>query len=146
MTRSHPQRIFHHLAPGALLKQVAVTAQPRKVDLDQDVEHLANIRQCPCLHCGMDPCYEAAHLRMASAAYGKASGLGKRPPAKWALPLCPEHHRLAKNCQHDRSEQSFWHELGINPLICCEQLYAQRGDLVAMRAVVMVTIAGRGRT
>ncbi len=39
----------------------------------------------------------------------------------------------------------FWAELGINPLIVCEQLYAQRGDLVAMRAVIFNAIAQRGK-
>lgn len=59
--------------------------------------------------------------------------------------LCADCHRLARDAQHNRSEQSFWHELGINPLAACVRLYAQRGDMVAMRAVVLVTIAERSR-
>lgn len=144
MTRSHPQRIFPPSAPGELLKQLLVAPQPRKGRADQDADYLALVRQCPCLHCGMEPT-EAAHVRMASAAFGKASGMAKKPPDRFALPLCADHHRLSRTAQHNRGEQMFWHELGINPLICCEQLYAQAGDLVAMRAVIFVTIAGRGR-
>jgi hypothetical protein len=93
----------------------------------------------------MDPCYEAAHLRLSSAAYGKASGLGKKPADKWALPLCPEHHRLAKSAQHNQGEAQFWDSLGINPLSTATNLFAQTGDLVAMRAVIFVTIAQRGK-
>lgn len=87
---------------------------------------------------------EAAHVRMSSAAYGKTSALGKKPADSWALPLCAEHHRLAKNAQHNQGEAQFWDGLGINALLTCTRLYAQRGDLVAMRAVNFVTIAQRG--
>jgi len=82
---------------------------------------------------------------MASAAFGKASGLGKKPEDRWALPLCSGDHRLFATSQHSRGEHAFWQDLGINPLITCEKLYAQRGDLVAMRAVVFVAIAERSR-
>lgn len=88
---------------------------------------------------------EAAHVRFASAASGKASGLQKKPDDSYAVPLCSGCHRLDRDAQHNRSEKLFWHALGINPLMVAEKLYAARGDLVAMRAVVFVAIAGRGR-
>lgn len=143
MIRPRPQRIMPLSRPGELLKQLLAKPASRKAAPDQDPDYLALVRQCPCLHCGMEPS-EAAHVRMASAAFGKASGLGKKPADRWALSLCSEHHRLARNCQHNQSEHQFWNALGINPLIACEQLYAQRGDLVAMRAVIFSTIAQRG--
>jgi len=40
---------------------------------------------------------EAAHLRMASAAYGKSSGLNRKPEDRWVLPLCADDHRLARH-------------------------------------------------
>lgn len=83
-------------------------------------------------------------MRSASAAFGKASGLQKKPEDRWALPLCADDHRLNRNAQHNRGELAFWHELGINPLLTCQKLYAVRGDLVAMRAVIFITIAERG--
>ena len=145
MTHPHPQRIFAPSAPGSLLKRVGiVTPAPHKPDTEQDPAYLAMVRQCPCLSCGMEPS-EADHLRMASAAYGKASGLGKKPADRWALPLCAQDHRIAQHAQHKRGEQDFWHALGINPLLCCAELYAQRTDLVAMRAVIFVTIAERSK-
>lgn len=144
MTRSHPQRIFAPSAPGALLKRAAPAPARAKDASDQDVAYLRLIRSLPCLKCGMEPS-EAAHVRFASAAFGKASGLGKKPADRFAAPLCSDCHRLARDAQHNRGEQEFWNSLGINPLLCCAQLYAQRGDLVAMRAVVMVTIAARSK-
>jgi hypothetical protein len=36
--------------------------------------------------------------------------------------------------------------IGMNPLMVCERLYKQRGDLVAMRAVVMTAIAERNKS
>lgn len=88
---------------------------------------------------------EAAHVRFASAAFGKASGLQKKPEDKRALPLCAPDHHLNRDAQHNGGEREFWERLGIDPLPTCVALYAQRGDLVAMRAVVMVTIANRSR-
>lgn len=144
MILPRPQRLIHAAAPGSLLKRIgtAPVAAPRKPDTDHDPSYLALVRQCPCLSCGMEPS-EAAHVRMSSAAYGKASGLSKKPADRWALPLCAEDHRLALTAQHNRSEQEFWAALGINPLLCCTNLYAVRTDLVAMRAVIYVTIAQR---
>ena len=145
MTLPRPQRLFPLAPVGSMLKRVPAPA-PRvhKTCCERDGAYLAMVRQCPCLSCGMEPC-EAAHVRMASAAFGKASGLGKKPEDRWALPLCSGDHRLFATSQHSRGEHAFWQDLGINPLITCEKLYAQRGDLVAMRAVVFVAIAERSR-
>lgn len=49
-----------------------------------------------------------------------------------------------RHAQHRRGEAEFWQSLGINPCLVAERLYRQRGDLVAMRAVIFVTIAERG--
>lgn len=147
MTRPRPQRLTPPAAPGELLKtwpQPPMARGVKKAAADQDADYLAMVRDCPCLHCGMEPS-EAAHVRFASAAFGKASGLQKKPEDRWALPLCAEHHRLGRDAQHNRGEQEFWAALGIHPLLTAEKLWAQRGDQVAMRAVVMVAIAGRGQ-
>lgn len=141
------RRITAVAAPGSLLKRPH-PIQPRKdvkATAGRDLPYLAMVRECPCLMCGVDPCGEAAHVRFASAAYGKASGMQKKPDDKWALPLDGECHRVAKHAQHNRNEQEFWASLGINALETCVKLHAQRGDLVAMRAVVMVAIAERGK-
>lgn len=90
----------------------------------------------------MEPC-EACHVRFASAAYGKASGLGKKPESKWCLPLCASDHRLARDAQHNRNEQAFWAELGINPLAVATELYSKRGDFVAMHMVIVKAISDR---
>lgn len=145
MTLPHPRRLFPPAPLGSMLKRFASPApRPRKDETAQDPAYLARLRQCPCLKCGMEPS-EAAHVRMASAAFGKASGLGKKPEDRWALPLCACDHRLARDAQHNQGEHQFWHALGISPLIVCAELYAQRTDLVAMRAVVMAAIAGRSK-
>ena len=145
MIRNHPRRLQPPAPPGALLKRVDELPQrraPRAEPMD-DPDYLALVRQCPCLYCGMEPAGEAAHVRLASAAYGKASGLGKRPHDKWALPVCGTDHRLARHAQHNRNEAEFWASLGINPLMVCEQLYKQRGDFVAMRYVIIKAITDR---
>jgi len=141
-----PQRIAHHLRPGELLKRATVPTTAARQSNHGDADYLRLVRALPCLCCGQDPCGEAAHVRFASAAFGKASGLQKKPEDKWALPCCPDEHRLARHAQHNRNEQEFWASYGIKPLPTCVALYAQRGDLVAMRAVVFITISQRKKT
>ena len=143
MTLPRPQRLTAPAAPGELLKRFAAPP-PRAPKPDSDGDYLAMVQQCPCLNCGMEPS-EAAHVRMASAAYGKSSGMQQKPADRWALSLCAGCHRLAHDAQHSRSEQAFWIDLDINPLLTCANLYAVRGDLVAMRAVIFSTIAARRR-
>jgi hypothetical protein len=147
MRHEHPQRLTRPAAPGTLFKRTAA-ATPRKREEPKpghDPYYLDLIRQCACLHCGMLPAGEAAHVRFASGAFHKASGMGMKPADRWALPVCGEHHRLARDAQHNRNEREFWDALGISPLLVCNKLYAQRGDLVAMQAVVIQAIAERGR-
>lgn len=143
-----PQRITPPAAPGSLLKRIGTVAQRRNFRADDadDAAYLAMVRHLPCLYCGVEPCGESAHVRFASAAFGKASGLQMKPEDKWALPLCRDDHLNARHAQHRRNEEAFWQALGINPLIVCQRLYAQRGDLVAMRAVIFVAIAERIKT
>lgn len=144
MTFQRPRRLTPPAPPGSMLKHLTVVAPvPRKDATDHDPDYLALVRQCPCLSCGLDPCGEAAHVRFASAAHGKASGMHKKPSDQWALSLCAGCHRLNRDAQHNRNEYEFWNALGINPLLTCIQLYARRGDLVAMRSVIFVAIAGR---
>jgi len=142
-----PQRIVHDIKPGAMLKRAGATEspqQPRSTDGDAD-SYLALVRLLPCLSCGMEPS-EAAHVRFASASFGKASGIGKKPHDCWAAPLCSSCHRLAKTAQHERNEREFWESLGIDILPACVALYAARGDLARMNSIVHVTIASRRKT
>jgi hypothetical protein len=146
MTRNFPRRLTPPAPYGALLKGQVAPPRPPRAEPDEDPEYLALVRQLPCLYCGVEPCGEAAHVRFASAAFGKSSGMGKKPADRWALSLCRDDHLNARHAQHRQNEEAFWLALGINPLLVCEKLYKQRGDLVAMRAVVIAAIANRGKS
>jgi hypothetical protein len=150
MTRSHPQRPFAPSPPGSLLKRATVPTTTARTSHhgDADLSYLALVRQLPCLHCGMIPS-EAAHIRMASAAFGKSSGLGKKPADKFSVPLCAEHHRLGRDAQHARGERQWWEALGINPLNVATLLYEARGDFPRMYSIVHRVISerpARGKT
>lgn len=148
MTRQMPKRLTPPARPGSLLKSITVAA-PRRAGAEpkggDQPDYLANIRRLPCLYCGMEAS-EAAHVRFASAAFGKASGLGKKPEDRFAVPLCAEDHRLARHAQHNRNEEAFWQGIGINPLLVAEKLWAQRFDFVAMYHVAVQAIAERSKT
>lgn len=144
MTVNFPQRVAAAAPPGSLLKRGQVQPRTRPEVTGRDLPYLALIRQLPCLKCGMEPS-EAAHVRFSSAAFGKTSGMQRKPKDSETVPLCAGCHRLDRDAQHNRSEREFWDSVGVNPLMVAQRLYAQRGDLVAMRAVVMVAISERGR-
>lgn len=146
MTLARPQRISRPEPPGSLLKRITAAA-PRRAYAEprgDDSTYLPLVRQLPCLKCGNEPS-EAVHVRFASAGFCKASGMQKKPDDAFCVPLCAGCHRLDRHAQHSRGERMFWAELGINPLLVAQRLYAQRGDLVAMRAVVLVAIAERSK-
>jgi hypothetical protein len=42
-------------------------------------------------------------------------------------------------------EYLFWQGLGINPLLVCERLYAQRDDFPAMQAIIYSAMAERSK-
>lgn len=139
--RPHPQRLHRPAAPGERLKRPMESfrrSKPRETT-DSDPAYLARLRECPCLGCGSDIGCEAAHLRAASGAYGKKSGMGKKPSDSWCLPLCTGCHTE----QHAIGERQFWGQLGFNPFLVATQLYEARGDLIRMRATVFCAISQR---
>lgn len=143
------QQIPNRAPYGSLLKKPGV-GKTKRLDMGrsprlQEPSHLQAIRQLPCLKCGMDPCGEAAHVRMASAAFGKRSGKGEKPDDRWALPLDAACHRLDDDSQHKVGEAIFWHALNLNPLLICEALHKVSPDIVAMRAVVFSFMGQRVR-
>lgn len=96
----------------------------------EDAEHLALIRRCPCLLTGERERIEAAHIRMSDAAIGKVnSGMGQKPDDCWVVPLSAAKHRE----QHEGNERWFWERHGINPLLIAQQLYGISSALRASR-------------
>ena len=147
--RDFPQRLNFLAPPGSRLKRVLDIGRrlnQRKAlrqAAERDPVDLAEVRQCPCLKCLQDPAGEAAHVRMQSAAHGKTGGIGKKPADRWTIPLCATHHREGNDALHRVGELQFFYDLGISPFRVCQKLYAARGDLTRMRAVVFAAVAER---
>ena len=146
MIRPLPKRIARIAPMGSLLKHsISIAPIAHQERSSTDEFYLAMVRQLPCIKCGMEPCGEAAHVRLTSAAFHKRGGMQRKPEDRWALPLDRGCHQTDRDALHRRGEYLFWADLGLNPLLICERLYAQRGDLVAMRAVILSAMAERGR-
>jgi hypothetical protein len=145
MPPDRPQTIALRAQPGELLKRDVGRPRLRPVESDRDPAYLALVRGCPCLKCGMDPPpnNEAAHIRQPSGLDNKRSAMGKLPPDRWTLSLCAGCHREDSDALHRIGEKPFFLLLGIRPILLCKKLYRQRGDLVAMRAVIYTAIAAR---
>lgn len=123
--------------PGSLFKAPRLERRKSRMRSERvhDDNHLRLVRACMCICCGHDPCGEAAHVRMSSAAHGKPNTGTRKADDCWTLPLCGPFGCHAE--QHSEGELTFWHRVGISPVHWCVELYKVTGNLEAMRAVVM---------
>lgn len=95
--------------------------QPRQ----HDEQHLAFIRQLPCLICGNDIETQAAHIRFADDKAGKRyCGKQEKPDDVWAVPLCGICHAR----QHSANEREFWRLIEIDPIRVAAVLALNTGD------------------
>jgi hypothetical protein len=141
-----PQSVTRIAAPGSLLKRPRGVLSParRTAARSLDATHLDAIRQLPCTRCGMEPCGEAAHVRLNSSAFGKRQAIGQKPGDEWTAPLCRGCHQDDPDSQHRVGEAIFWDRVGINPLLLAKALYEASPDIPRMRAIVFTFIANRG--
>ena len=100
----------------------SLTPRKSKPDLRRRVQHLAFVRQLPCVACGKAAPSEAAHVRS-----GTDGGVGVKPGDRYAVPLCVSCH--AK--QHRIGELTFWSALRIDPLNVALRLWTISADVKA---------------
>ena len=93
-----------------------------KPDMRRRMQHLAFVRQLPCVACGKAAPSEAAHVRA-----GTDSGVGIKPGDRYAVPLCSACHAR----QHRIGELTFWSALRIDPLNVALRLWTVSSDIVA---------------
>jgi hypothetical protein len=43
------------------------------------------------------------------------TGKGEKPHDRYTVPLCPYHHRIGVDCQHNSNEREWWERTGIDP-------------------------------
>lgn len=132
------------IAPfGSLLKgERPQKKSGRKLNRAANEGYLSLVRRCGCLSCDTDPAREAAHLRMSGP--GKPiTGMGTKPPDRYALPLCTVCHTKGRTAQHRVGELAFWSRLGIDPFSLCVRLFTASPNIEAMRAVIFAAREGR---
>ena len=93
-----------------------------KPNLRRPAQHLAFVRQLPCVACCKAAPSEAAHVRT-----GTDGGVGVKPGDRYAVPLCAACH--AK--QHGVGELTFWSGLRIDPLNVALRLWTISADVSA---------------
>ncbi len=104
-----------------------VTRGKRQPNPKRRAQHLAFVRQLPCVACGMRGYSEAAHVRT-----GTDGGTGTKPSDRYSLPLCAVCHAW----QHTIGELTFWAELGIDPLNVALRLWTVSGEIEAGERIV----------
>ena len=107
--------------PAPRIPRIIVRGKPKR-SLRSRVQHLAFVRQLPCVACGKAAPSEAAHVRT-----GTDGGIGKKPGDRYAVPLCTTCH--AK--QHRIGELTFWSALRIDPLNVAWRLWTVSADVKA---------------
>jgi hypothetical protein len=91
------------------------------------MQHLAFVRQFPCVACGKAAPSEAAHVRS-----GSDAGAGMKPSDRYSVSLCIDCHEL----QHQFGELTFWSALRIDPLNVAFRLWTVSGDVKAGERIV----------
>jgi hypothetical protein len=99
----------------------------RKPDLRRRVQHLAFVRQLPCVACDKAAPSEPAHVRT-----GTDGGIGMKPGDRYAVPLCTTCHGE----QHRVGELTFWSALRFDPLNVALRLWTVSADLAAGERIV----------
>ncbi len=103
-------------------------------------QHLAFVRQLPCVACGYRAPSEAAHVRT-----GTDGGTGTKPSDRYAVPLCASRTTILgeryfiEGCharQHRVGELTFWAVLQIDPLNVALRLWTISGDTQAGERIV----------
>lgn len=100
----------------------------------KDDQHLAFIRQCPCLVCLDNTSTEAAHIRFSDQRAAKVNaGVSQKPHDFWCVPLCNRCHRE----QHETGDELvFWDRAMIDPLFVAMALYLNSGDMEAAETII----------
>jgi hypothetical protein len=139
-----PSTVTQRAPIGSLLKKpLAKRRAANERGQVTDAAHLAAIRQLPCIHCGLDPCGEAAHVRSSSGLHNKRNTAARKPDDRWTVPVCRAGHQNDPDSIHKIGELSFFHNLCINPFLLCIELYRHSPDIPKMRAVVFSFMAER---
>ena len=107
--------------PRARIPRTVAPGEP-KAQVRRRSQHLAFIRQLPCVVCGTAPPSEAAHVRS-----GADGGAGMKPAGRYCISLCSDCHAL----QHQFGEQTFWSTVRIDPLNVAFRLWTVSGDIKA---------------
>jgi len=126
----NPPHIVAELEQAAqLLRSMPAPRIPRTIarpkakhHLRGQQQHLAFVRQLPCVACGKAAPSEAAHVRT-----GTDGGVGAKPGNRYAVPLCTACHAR----QHRIGELSFWSARRIDPLNVALRLWTVSGDIKA---------------
>ena len=94
-------------------------------------EHLALIRQLPCVSCLVLPAGEAHHLKCTGE-----RGMSVRSTDRWALPHCHNCHMEIES-RGAKQEIAYYGSFGVDPLALAEALWKSTGDLAQMARIII---------
>ena len=112
--------------PTSRIPKTTARRKP-KPNLHRRGQHLAFVRQLPCVACGKAAPSEAAHVRT-----GTDAGVGIKPADRYAVPLCASCHAN----QHRVGELTFWSALRVDPLNVSLRLWTVSADIKAGERIV----------
>jgi len=98
-----------------------------KPDPRRRVQHLAFVRQLPCVACGKAAPSESAHVRT-----GTDGGIGMKPGDRYTVPLCINCHAQ----RHRVGDLTFCSRFRFDPLSLALRLWTVSSDLAAGERIV----------
>ena len=104
----------------------------RKEREGMDDGHAANIRLLPCCLCRKRVGGEIHHLKHGTG----QRGMGLRSPDMYGVPVCRYCHEEVEAAGTKREPEHFQTHAGLDPLVLASRLWAVRGDVEQMHAVL----------
>lgn len=98
-------------------------------------EHLALIRQLPCIVCGAKSEIHAHHLR--SSGLGQTRGVGQKTGDRFVVPVCWRDHDAVHRIGSKKERDWFIAESGIDAYLLADALWATSGDVSRMYRVIL---------
>ena len=102
--------------PAARIPRSVAPGKPKRYSRRR-LQHLAFVRQLPCVACGKAAPSHAAHVRT-----GTDGGVAMKPGDRYAVPLCSACHA---------KQLTFWSALRFDPVDVALRLWTVSSDIAA---------------
>lgn len=129
-------KVYGNFKARGLAKPKHKNSRWREDREGMDEQHLACIRQLPCVTCLKVPCGQAHHLKCTGQ-----RGMAVRSTDEHTLPHCHNDHMDIEN-RGAKQEVAYYRSINIDPLALAKDLWNATGDIAKMTRIVIAHRCG----